>query len=404
MKVLIASDLNWPIINGVATFSRNLARGLADRGHEVVVIAPSQTGKPYIERDGNYTIYRTRSVIFPLYQNIRVSPTPLLEVRRIIQDFQPDVIHIQMLMWIGQAAMFQARRAHIPVVSTSHAMPENLMDNLKKLAPLARPINFMLREYGRRFHSRADAITSPTESGIRTFGKYVDKIEKPIYAISNGIDLKQYQPTEANPDLYTKFAIPTDVPIVSYVGRIDAEKHLWVLIKAMKRIVKQTNAHLVVVGSGGDLECSQQLADELKLGAHVTFTGRVSEEDLVELHKIGTVFCMPSPTELQSIATLEAMASGQPVVAVDAGALAELCHDKKNGFLFDLDDDKMAADGILKIISNPALRKKMAAESLRIAKTHDLVHTLEQFEELYGIVIQQKKVELQERQQIDAIE
>lgn len=390
MKILIASDLNWPVINGVATFTRNLALGLAERGHEVVVIAPSQTGKPYVEKDGGYTIYRTRSVIFPLYQNIRVSLTPHLEVRKILQDFQPDIIHIQMLMWIGQATMAQARRSHIPVVSTSHAMPENLMDNLKKLAPLARPINFMLREYGRMFHSRADAITSPTESGIRSFGKSIDKIEKPIYIISNGIDLGLFRPTKAPADIYERFNIPTDVPIISYVGRIDAEKHLGVLIKAMKRVMANTKAHLVVVGSGGDLECNQQLATHLGLDDDITFTGRVSDQDLIDLHKIGTVFCMPSPTELQSIATLEAMASGQPVVAVDEGALAELCHDKKNGYLFSLDDDEGAATALLKIINDPALRKKMSDESLRIAKTHDITYTLERFEQLYELVIQQR--------------
>ena len=401
MKILIASDLNWPLINGVATFTRNLAKGLADRGHEVVVIAPSQTGKPYKEIDGNYTIHRTRSVIFPLYQNIRVSLTPLLEVRRIIQDFEPDVIHIQMLMWIGQAAMAQARRRNIPVVSTSHAMPENLMDNLKKLAPIARPINFMLREYGRRFHSRADAITSPTESGIRSFGKHVEKIEKPIYAISNGINLAQFTPSKASPSTYEKFGIPTDLPIVSYVGRIDAEKHLGILIRAMELVLQNTKSHMVVVGSGGDLECNKVLAQELGIDNHITFTGRVSDEDLIELHKVGKVFCMPSPVELQSIATLEAMASGQPVVAVDAGALAELCHDKKNGFLFDLDDVEMAAEGILKIISDTTLRSRMSVNSLKIAKTHDIVHTLEQFEELYNLVIEQKKVDLKESEQYD---
>ncbi len=399
MKILIASDLNWPLINGVATFTRNLAKGLADRGHEVIVIAPSQTGRPYVEVDGNYKIYRTRSVIFPLYQNIRVSLTPLLEVRRIIQDFEPDVIHIQMLMWIGQAAMSQARRRNIPVVSTSHAMPENLMDNLKKLAPLARPINYMLREYGRRFHSRADAITSPTESGIKSFGKHVAKIDKPIYAISNGINLTQFTPTKADSAIFKKFNIPTDLPIVSYVGRIDAEKHLGILIRAMELVLKQTKTHLLVVGSGGDLECNQLLAKELGIDQHVTFTGRVSDEDLIELHKVGKVFCMPSPTELQSIATLEAMASGQPVVAVDAGALAELCHDKKNGFLFDLDNVEMAAEGILKIITDPALRTRMSVNSLKIAKTHDMANTLEQFEELYNMVIEQNKVDAKEAEQ-----
>ena len=158
MKILIASDLHYPTINGVATFSRNLAQGLASRGHEVVVIAPSQTGKKYKEVDGNYTIVRTVSVPFPFYQNFRISLNPAREVRKIMEEFDPDIIHIQMLMWIGQAAMKYGNKVGIPIVSTNHAMPENLMDNLVLLAPVSKPINYILKAYGARFHSKADCV------------------------------------------------------------------------------------------------------------------------------------------------------------------------------------------------------------------------------------------------------
>jgi len=66
-------------------------------------------------------------------------------VKKIIQEFDPDVIHIQMLMNIGQAVMKYGNKFGIPIVSTNHAMPENLMDNLRLLAPVARPINYMLK-------------------------------------------------------------------------------------------------------------------------------------------------------------------------------------------------------------------------------------------------------------------
>jgi hypothetical protein len=59
----------------------------------------------------------------------------------------------------------------------------------------------------------------------------------------------------------------------------------------------------------------------------------------------------------------------------------------------------MAAEGILKIISDTTLRSRMSVNSLKIAKTHDIVHTLEQFEELYNMVIEQKKVDLKETEQ-----
>ena len=386
MKILIASDLHYPTINGVATFSRNLARGLAAHGHEVLVIAPSQTGKKCKEVDGNYVIVRTLSVPFPFYQNFRISLNPAREVKKIIEDFDPDVIHIQMLLGIGQAAMKYGNKFGIPVVSTNHAMPENLMDNLRLLAPVSRPINYMLKSYGARFHSKADFITMPTQSAIEMFN--TEKITAPMGAVSNGIDLSRFTPGQAPADVYERFGIPTDRPVVSYIGRLDAEKHLPVLVRAFIRVQSvMPNTHLLIVGDGTERSLLEGLSRDLGIAHDVTLTGRVSDEDLVSLHKVGTVFCMPSPAELQSIATLEAMASGQPVVAVDAGALRELCQHERNGYLTQQDDDEMIAKGIIAILEDPTLREEMAAESLAIARTHDLRTTLKRFEEIYTDLI-----------------
>jgi glycosyltransferase involved in cell wall biosynthesis len=382
MKILIASDLHWPTINGVATFSRTLARGLAARGHEVLVIAPSQEGHFYKEIDGNHPVVRTKSVPFPFYQNFRISLSPQKEVKQIIDEFAPDVIHIQMLMAIGQAAMKYGNKYGIPIVSTNHAMPENLMDNLKLLAPVAKPINYMLKEYGRRFHAKADCVTMPTQSAIDMFN-VSEKLTIPLKAVSNGIDLSRFTESKPDAEIYKRFHLPTDRPIVSYVGRLDAEKHLSVLLEAFAHIHKQTNAHLLIVGDGTDAENLRRLAHDLHIVHSVTFTGRVSDEDIVALHKVGTVFCMPSPAELQSIATLEAMASGRPVVAVDAGALRELCQDGVNGILCEQDNIEQVASSIATILADSNLQRVYSDASLAIARTHDIETTLDQFEAIY---------------------
>jgi len=387
MKILIASDLHYPTINGVATFSRNLAKGLAAHGHEVLVIAPSQNGKRSKEVDGNHVIVRTVSVIFPFYQNFRISLNPAREVRKIIKDFDPDVIHIQMLLGIGQATMRYGNKMGIPIVSTNHAMPENLMDNLRLLAPFSRPINYTISAYGARFHSKADFVTLPTQSAIDMF-KASDRITVPMAPVSNGIDLGRFAPGKAPAALYKKYNLPKDKPIITYIGRLDAEKHMPVLLKAYVRILaKKPDTHMLIVGDGTESSNLKSLAKHLGIDKKISFTGKVSDEDLVELHHVGTVFCMPSPAELQSIATLEAMASGQPVVAVDAGALKELCQDGRNGYLCAQDDEEGIANGLLAIISDPKLRSKMSKESLAIAQTHDLETTLNLFEKIYTDLI-----------------
>jgi glycosyltransferase involved in cell wall biosynthesis len=387
MRILLASDLYFPVINGVSVFTRNLAQGLAERGHIVAIIAPSQSMNREIEFEDEVTIYRTRGVIFPFYQNIRLSLSPNIEVRRIIKDFQPDVIHVQMPLGIGQAAMSVADHYRIPVVSTSHAMPENLMDNLKRLSAFSRPINYMIREWGRHFHNKADTITSPTRSGLNSFGKHAQNLKKPVKIISNGIDLKKFSPGTVDGALYDKYLLPKDKPILVYVGRLDAEKHIDVVLHAFSRVRNKKDAHLLLIGSGLEEDNLKQSARDLGISSAVTFAGFVPEEDKIALEKVGHIFAIASPVELQCIAALEAMASGMPVVAVNAGALPELCQYGKNGLTFDLDDDQDAADKILTILSDAALWKKYSEASLAIASSHDLEHTLDAFEALYKDVI-----------------
>jgi glycosyltransferase involved in cell wall biosynthesis len=96
---------------------------------------------------------------------------------------------------------------------------------------------------------------------------------------------------------------------------------------------------------------------------------------------------MPSPAELQSIATLEAMASGKPIVAVDAGALKELCQTDRNGFLCAQDDDEAIAESLLRILQDKKLATAFGHQSLDIANSHDIRTTLAEFERLYTTLI-----------------
>lgn len=387
MKIVIASDLYWPVINGVSTFARSLAKGLADRGHEVLVIAPSQTGKKYKEVDGNYSIARTATIIFPFFQNYRVALSPYSEVKKIISEFNPDIIHTQSFLMIGQAVIKYSQKYGIPIVSTNHAMPENLMDNLKLLAPVSRPINFMLKKYIVRIHLKTDYFTMPTQSAIDLFDLSNNKWKVPIEAVSNGIDLSKFSVGRPPKNVIEKFKIPMNNPIITYVGRVDAEKHISVLVRAFIRVLAKQKAHLLIVGDGTDIGNLKELVNVSDISDKVTFTGHVSEQEIIDLHKVGTVFCMTSPVELQSIVMLEAMASGQPVVAVDAGPLKELCQNKRNGYLCETDNDNEIAHALERIISDPSLRASMSKESVAIAATHDIKKTLDRFEEIYTSLI-----------------
>jgi glycosyltransferase involved in cell wall biosynthesis len=260
-------------------------------------------------------------------------------------------------------------------------MSENLIDNVKLLAPFARPIDLVLRKYAQWFYAHACHVTMPTQAAIDMLKP--EDFRKPTSAISNGIDLSRFHPGDAPGGLRERFGIPEGIPVVLYVGRLDAEKHISVLVRAAREALEGRSFHLVIVGFGVDRDNLERLVGSLGLQEHVTFTGRIEEEDKPGFFRMASVFAMPSPAELQSISTLEAAATGLPVVAVDMGALPELCEDGNNGLLFELDDAEGLARGLARILDDPELARNMGAASLEIAARHDLTETIRRFVALY---------------------
>ncbi len=390
MRILIANDQHWPMKSGVATAARTMAQGLAALGHTVMVVAPSQTGRGYKETDENYEITRIRSFGLPFRKNLRVSVTYDREMRRILDEFQPDVVHVHTQLTVGLGILRAAVQRHIPVVATNHVMPDNMIKNIKVLSPISRPISYFISEYGALLYRGAKHIVMPTQSALQLFN--TTRIEAPVVAISNGINLERFQPLKPTDAIYKKFDIPRKDPIISWIGRLDEEKHINILIQALELLHwSEHKFHCVIVGAGNDEDNLHALVNTLKLNDKVTFTGLVSDEDLTQLHRVGDIFAVPSPTELQCLAMLEAMASGKPVVAVDAGALGELCLTDDNGYLIPVDDVEAMAMALVKLLDNPKLRKTFGRRSLEIATRHDVKVVMPEFVALYEKVIAESR-------------
>ena len=115
----------------------------------------------------------------------------------------------------------------------------------------------------------------------------------------------------------------------------------------------------------------------------VSFLGFIPDKDLAPLYRLADVFAIPSEAELQSLATMEAMACGQPVVAADAYALSELVHHNINGFLFQRGNSEEMAQYLDLLVADQELRRKMGSNSLEIIARHDRTKVLDQWEALY---------------------
>jgi phosphatidylinositol alpha 1,6-mannosyltransferase len=138
-----------------------------------------------------------------------------------------------------------------------------------------------------------------------------------------------------------------------------------------------------IVGDGSCRRALEALARDLGIQDRVTFHGLAGDQEVLDAYARCDVFCMPGTAELQSLATMEAMAAGKPVVAADAMALPHLVHPGRNGYLFPPGDVRALASFLTTLLDDPAARRRMGQASRQIVAEHDIRRTLATFEDLY---------------------
>jgi glycosyltransferase involved in cell wall biosynthesis len=386
VKVLLATETYLPDANGAAYFTYRLATLLSKRGHNVSVMCPSRSIKSTVSTDNGVTVYGIHSVPVPVYRTLRISPVFISRiVRRAVEGISPDIVHIQHHFLIGKEVLSAAKKLGIPVMGTNHSMPENLLHYLHLPEFVERLVRrFYWRSFLRVF-KQLDSVTTPTRTAVEVLKKV--GLGKDVMPISNGVDLERFTPTNDGAYLKRRFGIPTDRPVLLYVGRLDREKRIDIILRALPDILRVISVHLVLTGIGTEKQRLEELTEKLGIQKAVTFTGFVPDEDVQNIYRVGDLFAMASIAELQSIVTMEAMASGLPIVAVNAMALPELVHDGENGYLFSDGNSQMFAEKVIAILSNQAMRAEMSKKSLEIIRDHDINKVVDRFESIYSEII-----------------
>lgn len=389
MKILLISESYWPNADGGALFERRLVQGLEKAGHIMTVWAPGNYRHSYVEKDGNYTIYREKSLTLLINRKYRASYWPWRSAAKIMKAVKPDVVHLHNAGLMGLATLVWARYYKIPLVATNHFMPENWVLNVP-FPGKRRFSKWLIWKYLAWFHNRCDFVTSPTPTAVELLK--IAGLKSPSEAISNGVNTEVFAPHASSLAIAKKYGVSTKKPVVLYLGRVDGEKRIDVIIQAQKRLLKNIDAQLVIAGFGKAEPSLKALAKDLELGDNVHFTGFIDEADKSGIYNLASVFVIASPAELQSIVLLEAMASGLPVVAVDVAALKELCIDGKNGYLFEHENSDQLANEIGKILQNRAIHKSFGRESRKIViQDHSNEATLKKYESVYNKVLAKGK-------------
>ncbi len=363
MKLAIVTASYHPHPGGVAEHVAGSAAALAERGHEVTVLAPG----PPLAEDGPEVVRVGRRVPIPwkgASAGVTLGSGLLRRLRALLMPGRFDVVHVHepLTPLLPAAAVWLAFGNGVPVAATFHAGAESDLPYRLLRRPLGR---VMARIEGRI------AVSEVARDLIERYfpGEYA--------IIPNGVDVSRFRPTP-RPGTAT----------ILFVGRLDPRKGVDVLVRAMPGVrARVPEARLLLVGDGPERRRLEQLAARLAPGAVVFAAGDTPNEALPAWYARADVACFPSThNESFGIVLLEAMASGRPVVASDTPGYRVLIQDGTNGRHFESRNPADLARVLVDLLSDPARANPLTEAGLRTAQAHRWDRIAPQLEHQYEML------------------
>lgn len=385
MHIAFFTNYYHPVVNGVVRSVASFREVLMKQGHNVFVFA--QSAENY--EDTEPFIFRYPSLPLPLPGDIAAAIPVSPFVEQLIPALKLNVIHTHHPILLGQTGARKAAELGLPLVFTFHTQyweythyipfPQETIQEFLKNA-----VHRWLRE----FIQKCQHIVIPSESIkeilIRDYG-----LHESYTVIPTGINLEPYDCADGKA-LRKEKGWQNETVLIS-VGRLAPEKNWDVLLHAFAKVRKgRSGFRLVLIGDGPAKGALQTLAAELGIGEYVTFTGALPFEEVPCHLKAGDVFTFASLTETQGLVTMEAMAAGLPIVAVDGPGTRDIVEHGKQGFLVENDADAMA-QGLEKLLADPQQMKRFRTNALKKAKTFDVDQLGKQLIGVYEQAIEDKR-------------
>ncbi|MCI5056443.1 MAG: glycosyltransferase [Flavobacteriales bacterium] len=389
MKILTVLDSYPPDVNGGAYFMHWLAKNLGKFGHNVRVLTASPNISSKFEIFDDVNVNRFSSFNTPLYDGLRLINPILLKsrVKRIFSEFKPDVVHLQGRFVLGDAVMQEAYKQKLPMMVTNHLMPGNFAHHFKIPTKLNdRYEKFTWNWVFQMFH-KCQAVVAVSEQAKTEILK--NDYGGNIICIPNSVDTNKFKPRQRDTALAAKLKLQEE-PILLYTGRIDKEKNLDFILKCVKKALEQVKFKFIITGSGASEKEIKKMIQDLALSDNVIFTGAFNalENEYEKIFSLADVFINACEIEQLSLACLEAISSGLPVIAADAMGSKSIVSQGKNGFLFEPKNLNQVTEQIIRVLKDNVLRDNMGRESRKIAlEKYSLDLMCERYIEIYERIL-----------------
>ncbi len=404
MKIAFFADNFYPELSGIVDSVLITGKELTKRGHDVIYVGPHYAGGDYtlvgkqcFKKDGvemvdDMQIIRLPSLPLPF------SPTgqsrfafPSGIAVKVLQDWKPDVIHTHSPYGVGFEAKKAAKKLGVPLVGTNHTP-------IEEFYPFAPTL---MRKFDAWYYNHCEYVTTPFEKLLVRMRE--KGFNKPGSALPNPVVHSLFNPASAEEKITIKKRFGFEGPVLLYAGRVAPEKHIDVIIKSVKELLRLTESFsmtpekvpymvskimLVVTGHGSALSSLKKLVAELSLEKHVLFTGFISKEDLALYYKAADVFVIMSTADSQSIALMQAYATGIPAIGANAHGLPDYIKPGW-GLVVAPGDISALTSSIQELLGSDTLREKMGKTGAHFVETLSPLKIADEWEKIYQNIITQ---------------
>jgi 1,2-diacylglycerol 3-alpha-glucosyltransferase len=372
--------------SGVDTSTQLLATELRRLGHRVVLFVPwkercqhpdaiDQFWLPAMRVSRDQDVYWAYPVNLPLFEKFHQE--------------RFDLVHVHTNTVINLLAWQVAGLFRLPIVYTYHTMAK---DYAHYIGPIYQHMSHLvdnaIERYDKLICDQADCVVTPSHKAER----YLHDIGvNDLQVIPNGIDLRMFTHTPHNL-LRQRFTIPTDEPILLFVGRLNQEKRPLLAYECFRALQRQlANVHLVMVGDGALRPDLEAYIEEDQLEGRVHLTGVVDYREMPAIYNSADVWVSTSCSEVHPMVAIESGACGLPAVAMRDAALEGVVENGINGFI--VEDQAEFVKALLHLLNDRALHQQMRRSAARQARRFRIESTAQQMLDVYRSTIDQHKIE-----------
>ncbi len=347
---LVSIDFPPDIVGGQGVYVYEIAKRLSKKGHNIMVISPSQ------DLTESFELYSVKKTGNPLYFSFLAAR----EFRKNIND-NIDIFHGNSINHLFSCIKKPINISKIITTPHNTMLQKFHAKNLWWKAIYIPMIN--LEKIVCNRSDRIIAVSNTTNESLLKYGILESKID----LIYNGVDVKKFNPKVGKGFLRSKLGLTkSDQKIILFVGRLVERKKSHILLKACKQLIEMDmNIHLVFVGRGNYEEKLKTLVAEYRISRNVHFLGFVPDEDLPKIYSDSDIFVLPSIGEGLPLTLLEAAASSLTLIATeDATGKTPIIKDGVNGYII---EPHNVSDLINKIQMGLQDHERMGKESRKIA-------------------------------------